>query len=120
MKTKLFAIALLGTLAFTACSTSDSNEYCSNPGATCPDDTAIDASACCTDQSCYWTYDNTKYQCNGTDCSSVLDQIITSACVSSTKSVSIQNDADLAKLKAQLTAVTEKLLVEARGASGCE
>lgn len=120
MKTKLFAFALFGALAFTACSTSESNEYCSNPNAACPDDTAIQASACCTDQSCYWTYNNSKYQCNGTDCGDVLDQIIASACVSSTKSISINSKADLAELKAQLTAVTEKLLVEARGASGCE
>ncbi|WP_025864990.1 hypothetical protein [Prolixibacter bellariivorans] len=61
-----------------------------------------------------------RYPINGTDCSDVLYQIITSACVSSTKSVTIENNAYLAKPETQLAAVTEKLLVEAHGASGCE
>ena len=120
MKTKLVTLALFGALAFASCSESESDEYCNNPNAVCPDDTAIEASACCTDQACYWTYNNTKYPCNGTNCNDVLNDITTSACVSSTKSVRITSEADLVELKAQLMAVTAQLLVEARAASGCE
>ena len=120
MKTRLLALLLFGALAFTSCTDSESDEYCNNPGASCPDDTSIEASACCTDQSCYWTYSGTKYDCDGTDCDGVLQQIITSACVSSTKSASITAGADLAELKAQMMAVTASLLEQARQASGCE
>jgi len=118
MKVKLLAIALFGAIAMSSCSSSESDEYCSNPGASCPDDSAIEASACCTDQSCYWTYNGSKYQCDGTDCADVLDRITTSACVSS--STALNGETDLVVLKARLMAVTEQLLVEARAASGCE
>ncbi len=121
MKPKLVTLALFGMLAFISCSESESDEYCNNPNAVCPDDTAIEASACCSEQSCYWTYHNTKYLCDSTDCGDVLNEIITSACVSSSaKSASISRDAGLTELKAQLMSITEQLLVEARSASGCE
>ncbi|SMO65169.1 hypothetical protein SAMN06265379_10485 [Saccharicrinis carchari] len=112
MKTKLIFTLMLAILAFVACSEDESGEFCENPGATCPDDTAIDASACCTSSSCYWTYKGTDYPCNGTNCNAVTASIITDACVAG---VNLKSwDGDLASLQAQMEAVTEKLLAEAR------
>ncbi len=99
-------------LAFVGCAEDESDEFCENPEAACPDDTAIDASACCTSSNCYWTYNGTDYPCSGTNCNAVLNTIITDACVAGVNMKS--GDVDLAALKAQMEAVTEKLLAEAR------
>ncbi len=112
MKTKLFFIMMLAMLAFVGCTEEESDEFCSNPEAACPDLTAINASACCTSASCYWTYLGTDYPCKGTDCGSVRTVIISDACVAG---VNLKSwDGDLAALDAQMKAVTDRLLAEAR------
>lgn len=117
MKTKIYALVLLAAFAFASCGETESDDFCENPGAKCPDNTAIEASSCCSSTSCYWVYNSGHYDCDGTDCSDVLEQIITSACTSGS---AMANDTDIQALKAQMQAVTARLLVEARAASGCQ
>ena len=92
--------------------------FVDNPQATCPDNSAIEATSCCTNQDCYWMYNGTKYNCDGKNCTAAINEIIASACASSTSSINI-NETDYNVLKAQMEAVTTQLLLEARGASGC-
>lgn len=110
---------VLGIFAFVSCTEVNSDEFCQNPDAKCPDTSAIEATSCCTSQSCYWLYDGKKYECNGQDCSAAINTIVSSACASAYADIDITiKDYDL--LRAQLQAVTDKLLLEARAASGCE
>ncbi|WP_346862509.1 hypothetical protein [uncultured Draconibacterium sp.] len=119
MKAKLIATFILGIFILASCTETGSEEFCNNPGATCPDATAIEATSCCTDQDCYWIYNGTQYDCNGDDCSTAINTIVASACASAAAGVDISiNDYDV--LRAQMQAVTNKLLIEARSASGCE
>lgn len=119
MKTKLVTLLTLIMFALVSCSEKESDEFCSNPDASCPDDSAIEATSCCTDQECYWVYNGSNYNCDGDDCSAVINTIIASACASAYADFDLEvKDFDL--LKAQMQAVTNKLLLEARGASGCE
>lgn len=118
MKTKLFVLMMLCMVTFVACEDDESDEFCNNPEATCPDDSAIDATACCTDKNCYWTYNDTKYECDGDDCSAVLNTIVSDACAAGITTMK-SADMSLEQLKAELQAVTQKLLAEARACSGC-
>jgi hypothetical protein len=120
MKTKLFALFLFSTFAFVACEKEEkeSDEFCSNPEAVCEDNTPIDASSCCTNTGCYWTYNEKDYQCDGKDCNDVLDQIVNDACGAST-SAKLKSGNSLEKLKAELQAVTDELMKEAIAAAGC-
>ncbi len=119
MKSKLFLLVMLFMVVFTACKDEESDEFCNNPEAACPDDTAIDATACCTDQNCYWTYNDQKMECNGDDCSEVLNAIVADACAAGITSMK-SSDMSLEQLKAELQSVTRKLLAEARACSGCK
>ena len=119
MKTKLFYLLLLFVVTFTACEEDkESDEFCSNPEAECPDGTEIEASSCCTNTGCYWTYEGTDIECDGTDCSDVLDEIVNDACVAPAGTTKSTN-ADLEQLKAELAMVTQQLLAEARQAAAC-
>ena len=122
MKIKLVTLLTMVTFILVSCSETESDEFCSNPDATCPSDgAAITATSCCTDQDCYWLYDNTKYDCDGDDCDAAIASIIASACVTAYAGFDIDIDTkDYALLKAQMQSVTDKLLLEARGASGCD
>lgn len=115
MKTKKWVLVLFAAFALAACGT-ESDDFCENPGAKCPDNSAIEASSCCTETSCYWVYNGQHYDCTGTNCTAVINQIVTAACASGSAYV---NTADLELLKAQMNAVTNRLLLEARSASGC-
>lgn len=118
MKTKLIAHLILGIFVLGSCTEPESDEFCNNPGATCPDASTFEATSCCTDQSCYWLYNGTRYDCSGEDCSTAINTIVASACASANSEIDITiKDYDL--LRAQMQAVTAKLLVEAREASGC-
>ncbi len=119
MKKKVFALMMLFAVILISCGEEESDEFCENPEASCPDGTAIDATACCTDADCHWTYNSTDYECDGDDCSSVLDLIIENACTEEVSSVNLKSGKTLAELKAELASVTQKLLAEARAASGC-
>lgn len=108
---------MLAMLAFVGCTEDESDEFCQNPEAECPDDNSeIEASACCTSSDCYWTYKGVDKPCNGMDekdpCKKVRAEIINLACGSGTSLKSWNGD--LATLDAQMKAVTEKLLAEAR------
>ncbi len=118
MKTRNFIILLFGVLVLVACSDPASDEFCSNPDQKCPDNTAIDATACCTNQDCHWIYNGVNYDCNGDNCTEAIDAIVTSACVSKSAIIDI-NETDYEVLKAQMQEVTAQLLIEAREASGC-
>jgi hypothetical protein len=119
MKTKLFALLMLGIFGMVSCTEPESDEFCNKPGATCPDASAIEATSCCTDQDCYWLYNGAQYDCNGQDCSTAINTILASACASATAEIDITiKDYDV--LRAQMQVVTDKLLIEAREASGCE
>jgi hypothetical protein len=119
MRTKLFITLLFGIFMMIACTETESDEFCSNPGQTCPDNTAIEATACCTNEDCYWVYNNANYDCNGDDCSDAINAIVASACASSKSALIDINETDYEVLKAQMQAFTEQLLIEAREASGC-
>lgn len=118
MKTKQFITLLFGIFILIACTETESDEFCSNPGQTCPDNTAIEATACCTNEDCYWIYNNVNYDCDGDDCSDAINDIIASACIAKSALIDI-NETDYEILKAQMQEVTAQLLLEARGASGC-
>lgn len=118
MKLKIIAFAVLGVLFLSSCTESESDEFCENPGAVCPDDSAIEASSCCTDQDCYWQYNGQIYDCDGDDCQQAITAIVTSACAGSAEAQNL-NAEDLAVLKLQMRTLTQRLLVEAKGASGC-
>ncbi len=118
MKTKLTLLFTLLVFVLASCSDSESDEFCENPDAKCEDNTAIEASSCCTDQDCYWMYNGVKYDCDGEDCKEAIDAIVTSACVSASAGFDVEIK-DYGFLKAQMQAVTSKLLIEARSASGC-
>lgn len=121
MKTKLTALIILVIFALfglVSCTELLSEEFCNDPNAKCPDTSVIDATSCCTDQECYWLYNGSKYNCNGQDCSQAINSIVSSACASAYAGIDITiQDFDI--LKAQMQAVTDKLLLEAREASGC-
>ncbi|HKJ78848.1 MAG TPA: hypothetical protein VKA10_04910 [Prolixibacteraceae bacterium] len=118
MKTKLIALLILGIFGLSSCTETESDEFCNNPDATCPDDTEIEATSCCTDQDCYWLYNGNQYDCNGQDCNTAINTIVASACASATAEIDVEiKDYDL--LRAQMQSVTDKLLIEARAASGC-
>jgi hypothetical protein len=117
-KTLNTLFTLLCIFLFASCGESESGEYCSDPEASCPDETAIEATICCTDADCYMTYNGSKYDCDGDDCSAIQTSIIEKAC-SSGDSTLAMNINDINKLKAQMEAVTKQLLIEARSASGC-
>jgi hypothetical protein len=119
MKARIIAVFIIGIFALISCTELLSEEFCNDPNAKCPDTSKINASSCCTDQDCYWTYNGSRYDCDGDDCSDVINTIISSACASATAGIDISvEDYDI--LRAQLQNVTDKLLLEARGASGCE
>lgn len=119
MKTKLFVLLLMGVFVLGSCTEIESDEFCNTPNASCPDASAIEATSCCTDQDCYWVYNGTQYDCNGQDCSTAINAIVASACASATAEIDITiKDYDV--LRAQMQILTDKLLVEARSASGCE
>ena len=119
MKTKLFALMLMASVAFVSCDDDDdSDEFCENPEATCPDNTAIDATACCTDKDCYWTYKGEEYDCDGDNCTSALNAIVQDACAAGLPAMK-SADMSLEQLKAEMGAITQKLLAEARACSGC-
>ena len=118
MKTKLMLFFAFVALGLGSCTEPESDEFCNDPNAQCPDTSTIEASSCCTDQECYWVYNGTKYNCDGDDCTDVINTIIGNACASASADIDISvKDYDL--LRAQMQAVTNKLLVEARQASGC-
>ena len=57
----LFAISTL-LLFFISCTETVSDEFCENSSETCPvDNSTIEATACCTNQDCYWVYENNNY-----------------------------------------------------------
>ncbi len=116
MKTRFFNILLLGIgiFAFNSCSETGSDEFCQDPGISCG---AAVIESCCTDTECYWLYNGTKYTCSGTDCDAVYD-IIVGKCTAASASFDI-SETEISAIKAQLQAVTQELLLEARGASGC-
>jgi len=118
MKTKRIVLLLLGIIMLVSCTELLSDEFCDNPGATCPNSSAIEATSCCTDQDCYWLYNGNKYDCDGTNCSQAINRIVASACVSAFAAIDI-NETDYVTLRAQMQAATDKLLLEAREASGC-
>ena len=119
MKAKLITVFIIGIIGFTSCTELLSDEFCNDPNAKCPDTSAIEASSCCTDQDCYWLYNGNRYNCNGDDCSAAINKIIASACISGAAGIDISiHDYDI--LRTQLQAVTNELLLQARGASGCE
>jgi hypothetical protein len=121
MKTKLtafFILVIFGLFAMTSCTELISDEFCNDPNAKCPDTSAIDATSCCTDQECYWLYNGRRYECNGQDCLTAINSIVSSACASAYGEIDITIK-DYEILRAQMQAVTDKLLLEAREASGC-
>ncbi len=119
MKTKIIVLLLLGIVGLVACTEPVSDEFCSDPNASCPDTSELEATSCCTDQGCYWLYNGVKYECDDTDCSSAINSIVASACASASAGIDTSiKDYDI--LRAQMQAVTDQLMLEARGASGCE
>lgn len=119
MKTKLALLFTVSIFMLVSCTESESEEFCNNPDAKCPDTSTIEATSCCTDQECYWVYNGNQYNCNGDDCSAAIDAIIASACASAYADIDISiKDYDALRLQMQIA--TDKLLLEARGASGCE
>lgn len=119
MKAKiLFAIGI-AMFVLAACTDTGSDEFCNDPGATCPDNSTIEATSCCTSTSCYWVYNGTKYNCNGEDCTAVINQIVGSACAAPSGYFDVHTT-DLENLRAQLQTVTSELMIQARQASGCE
>ncbi len=121
MRTRLtafFILVMFGLFGFVSCTELESDEFCSDPDAKCPDTSAIEATSCCTDQECYWLYNGKKYDCNRQDCSAAINSIVSSACASAYGNIDVTiRDYDI--LRAQMKAVTDKLLLEAREASGC-
>jgi hypothetical protein len=119
MKTKFLVAITLGIFMLTSCSELESDEFCNDPNAKCPVTSVdIEANSCCTDQDCYWTYNGTKYNCDGDDCEAAINAIISSACASAYANIDI-NIKDYDLLRAQMQGATDKLLLEAREASGC-
>lgn len=118
MKAKIIVVVIAGIFTLAACTEVTSDEFCSNPQAKCPDNSAIEASSCCTNEGCYWVYNGAKYTCDGENCDNTINEIIASACISK-NSIIDANETDYKVLKAQLQAVTAQLLIEAREASGC-
>lgn len=118
MKTKILFTIGITFFLLSACTEAESDEFCQDPGAICPDLSSIDATSCCTDQSCYWIYGGTQYSCDGEDCEDAINQIIASACVSASTHFDL-SDANYENLRAQMQAVTNQLLIEARAAAGC-
>ncbi|WP_430935448.1 hypothetical protein [Saccharicrinis sp. 156] len=120
MKTKLFVLMLMTSWVCFSCAEEESDEFCSNPDAECPDGgPSIDVNACCTDQSCYWTYNGEDYNCEGTDCSGAYDIIIVNACAVGALADLKSSDTRFNALKAELESVTQKLLLEARACAAC-
>lgn len=117
MKANLLFI--VGVLFFmSACTEVQSDEFCQNPNASCPDDSQIEATSCCTDSDCYWLYNGNRYNCDGDDCNAVITTIINNACINSSANINLDNG-DLESLKAQMQELTSQLLLDARAASGC-
>ncbi len=119
MRTKQLILILFGIFILTACTDPESDEFCSNPDKKCPDNTAINATACCTNEDCHWEYNGSNYDCDGDDCSDAIDAIVTNACVASKSALIDINETDYEVLKVQMQEVTAQLLIEAREASGC-
>ena len=119
MKTKLIVFFIFLSFAMVSCTELESDEFCNDPNASCPDNSAIAATSCCTDQDCYWLYNGNKYDCSGQNCSDAINTIVASACASATADIDITiKDYDV--LRAQMQAITDKLLIEAREAAGCD
>lgn len=118
MKTKFLTLIVLALFGLVSCIELESDEFCNDPNAQCPDTSQIEATSCCTDQSCYWLYNGKKYECNGQDCSAAINSIVSSACASAIGEIDL-NIRDYDILRAQLQAVTDQLMLEAREASGC-
>ena len=111
MKTKLFSLLALVVFALVSCTETESDEFCNDPNAQCPDTSTIEATSCCTDQECYWIYNDKKYYCNGDDCNDAINTIIASACASASADIDITvKDYDLLRTKMQ--AVTDKIIIE--------
>ncbi len=119
MNARLFLslFMLLGMLILSSCTETGSDEFCNDPGISCSDPNAV-IESCCTDTECYWLYNGTRYNCNGTNCDQVYDVII-AACTSASLVDDI-SDANLSEMRAKLQNLTNELLIEARAASGCE
>jgi hypothetical protein len=119
MKTKFASLLTVVIFMLVSCAEPESDEFCNNPDAACPDESTIEASSCCTAQQCYWVYNGNQYNCDGDDCSAAINTIIASACASAYADIDITIK-DYDALRLQMQTVTDKLLLEARGASGCE
>lgn len=118
MKAKLNLLVAMAFLVLGACTETTSDEFCNDPGATCPDNSQIEATSCCTDTDCYWVYNGSKYNCDGDDCTAAINTIVNSACINASINFDLNVD-DYEQLKAQMQALTSQLLLEARAASGC-
>jgi hypothetical protein len=119
MNSKLIALLMFGVLVLGSCTETESDEFCNNPNASCPDESTIEATSCCTDSDCYWLYNGAQYDCDEDDCTTAISTIVASACASATSGIDLSiKDFDV--LRAQLQSVTDQLLIEARAASGCE
>lgn len=115
MKIKLFFAISLAILLLAGCTETSSDEFCENSSEICPvDNSTIQATACCTDQSCYWVYENNNYNS--------VDALLTVACPVSAF-LDINNELsnnDIENLRARLQAVTSELMIQARQAAACE
>lgn len=105
-KLLLLPLMLLITLVIVCVSCElDPLEECESFDAECgaPDD----ATACCDDDQCYYTFNGTKYQCNGTDCTDAAVKLISAMC-------DTDGSASVQEIKILLNAKTLKLLEQAR------
>lgn len=116
MKFRILFAIVATLLIFSGCSTTVSDEFCENSSETCPvDNSTIQATACCTNQDCYWTYAGNNYNS--------VDALLQVACPAPSGYFDVSNDltnVDMENLRAQMQAVTDRLLVEARQAAACD
>lgn len=116
MKIKLFFAISLAILLLAGCSETESDEFCENSSEICPvDNSTIQATACCTDQDCYWVYENNNYNS--------VDALLNVACPAPSAYFDLNKDlsnADIENLRARLQAVTSELMIQARQAAACE
>ena len=115
MKLRILFTISAALLFFNSCTETVSDEFCENSSETCPvDNSTIQATACCTNQDCYWVYENHNYNS--------VDALLSVACpVSGYLDINNElSNTDMENLRARLQFVTDKLLVQARQAAGCE
>jgi len=114
MKRIQMSLAACALLLLAACGEPEAEEQCTDASQTCSNNSAIviDATTCSDGEDVYYLIDGTKYTYEQ------LSSIIEQSC--NANSSAMINEAGIAKMQSRMSAISSRLMIQARAAAGCE